>query len=115
MATSANPFNANSGITGGSATTGTNTTAAQYTAQQRAVQADTETAAGQLDAILAKDSPLMQRARTQATQEMNKRGLINSSMSAGAGVAAMIDRATPIAQQDAETYSNRAIANMNAS
>jgi len=43
---------------------------------------------------------------------MNQRGLVNSSMAQGAGVAAMIDRATPIAQQDAETYSNRAIANM---
>jgi len=114
MATAANPFDTKTGISGGSMTNATDTTAAQYTAQERQVQAGTETAAGQLNTILAKDSPLMQRARTQALQDMNKRGLINSSMSAGAGVAAMIDRATPIAQQDAETYSNRATTNMNA-
>ena len=84
----------------------------QYQAQERAVNEDTETVKSQLASILAQDSPLMQRARTIATQNMNQRGLVNSSMAQGAGVAAMIDRATPIAQQDAETYSNRAIANM---
>jgi hypothetical protein len=114
MATSANPFDVKSGISGGVMTDATDTKAAQYTAQEREVQPGTQTAAGQLETILAKDSPLMQRARTQATQDMAKRGLINSSMAAGAGVAAMIDRATPIAQQDAETYSNRAVANMGA-
>jgi hypothetical protein len=86
----------------------------QYTAQERNVDKATETAAGQLDSILTQDSPLMRRARTIASQNMNQRGLVNSSMAQGAGVAAMIDRATPIAQQDAETYSNRALANMNA-
>lgn len=84
----------------------------QYQAQERAVDEETETVKSQLASILAQDSPLMQRARTIAAQNMNQRGLVNSSMAQGAGVAAMIDRATPIAQQDAETYSNRAIANM---
>jgi hypothetical protein len=78
------------------------------------VNAPTETAAGQVDSILSKDSPLMQRARTLATQQMAQRGLVNSSMAQGAGVAAMIDRATPLAQQDAQTYSQRALANMEA-
>ncbi|NBX97439.1 hypothetical protein EBQ81_01045 [bacterium] len=86
----------------------------QYAARESNVNPETETAAGQLDSILAKDSPLMRRARTIASQNMNQRGLINSSMAQGAGVAAMIDRATPIAQQDAETYSNRSLANMGA-
>jgi hypothetical protein len=85
-----------------------------YTAQTREVNAPTETAAGQVDSILSKDSPLMQRARTLATQQMAQRGLVNSSMAQGAGVAAMIDRATPLAQQDAQTYSQRALANMEA-
>lgn len=85
-----------------------------YTAQQSKVDPKTETASGQVDSILAKDSPLMQRARTIATQGMAQRGLVNSSMAQGAGTAAMIDRATPIAQQDAATYSNRAIANQEA-
>lgn len=82
-----------------------------YTAQQREVNRATETAGGQVESMLAKDSPLMQRARTLAMQNMNQRGLVNSSMSQGAGVAAMIDRITPIAQQDAATYSNRSLTN----
>lgn len=86
----------------------------RFTPQSSTVNAATETTAGQLDSILAKDSPLMQRARTIAAQNMNQRGLVNSSMAQGAGVAAMIDRATPIAQQDASIYSNRTLANTDA-
>jgi hypothetical protein len=78
------------------------------------VNAPTETAQGQLSSILAKDNPLMQRARTQATQSMAQRGLVNSSMAQGAAVAAMIDRATPIAQQDAGTFNQVASENQNA-
>lgn len=74
----------------------------------------TQTASGQVESLLAKDSPLMQRARTLALQNMNQRGLVNSSMAQGAGVAAMIDKITPIAQQDAEAYANQALANQNA-
>lgn len=54
-----------------------------------------------LDGILAKDSPLMERARTRGFQVANSRGLLNSSISAGAAMGEMIDRATPIAQQEA--------------
>lgn len=68
---------------------------------------ETETAAGQLDSILAQDSPLMQRARTIAEQRMQGRGLINSSMAVGAAQAAMIDAATPIAQTDAQLQAQR--------
>jgi hypothetical protein len=104
----------NNGIIGGAMTNATQTTAAQYTPQQREVNRSTETASGQVESLLAKDNPLMQRARTLAKQNMNQRGLVNSSMAQGAGVAAMVDRITPIAQQDAQTYSNRALANMEA-
>jgi hypothetical protein len=85
-----------------------------YTAQQRDVNRATDTAAGQVESLLANDSPLLQRARTLARQNMAQRGLVNSSMAQGAGVAAMIDRITPIAQQDAQIYSQRAIDNMEA-
>lgn len=85
-----------------------------YTPQTREVNQATETAAGQVTSLLANDNPLLQRARTLARQGMAQRGLVNSSMSQGAGVAAMVDRITPIAQQDAQTYSNRALANMDA-
>ncbi len=85
-----------------------------YTAQQSAVNHATDTVAGQVDSILAKDSPLMQRARALALQNMAKRGLVNSSMAQGAGVAAMTDQATQIGGADAQIYSQRAIANMDA-
>lgn len=90
------------------------TTAAQYTPQLSSVDQNKETTAGQLQGIIAADSPLMQQARAQAKQSMAQRGLINSSMSQGAGVAAMLERATPIAASDAATYANRALANQNA-
>ena len=44
----------------------------------------------------------MQRAATSGMQFANQRGLLNSSMAAGAAQGAMIDRAMPIAQQDAQ-------------
>lgn len=93
----------NSAIGGTPVTTG-QTTPAQYTPETRTVDPATQTVSGQVESILAKDSPLMQRARTLATQNMAQRGLVNSSMAQGAGVAAMVDKATPIAAQDASTY-----------
>lgn len=87
-------------------------TVSQYDAVTRTVDPTTQTVQGQVESILSKDSPLMQRARTLATQQMAQRGLVNSSMAAGAGTAAMIDKATPIAAQDANTYSTAASENM---
>lgn len=88
--------------------------AQSYTPQTREVNRSTETVAGQVESLLSKDNPLLQRARTIALQNMNQRGLVNSSMAQGAGAAAMIDRVTPIAGQDAQTFSQRALANMDA-
>jgi hypothetical protein len=85
-----------------------------YTPQTREVNRDTDTVQGQVASILSQDSPVMQRARTLATQQMAQRGLVNSSMAAGAGVAAMADRAMQMGAQDAQTYSNRSLANMEA-
>jgi len=70
-----------------------------------------QTAQGQLANILDSDSPLMQRAATQGAQAANSRGLLNSSMASQAAQGAMIDRAAPIASQDAETYFQNAQAN----
>lgn len=137
MATTApnNPFDTqqasptNTGIVGGAMTqapttngslpgnVGTSTPAAPsvatYAPTTRQVGSQ-ETVQGQVNSILSKDSPLMQRARTLATQQMAQRGLVNSSMAAGAGVAAMTDRALPMAQQDANTYAQTAQDNMGA-
>lgn len=60
----------------------------------------------QLTQILGEDSELLQRARSQASDAANGRGLLNSSMAVQAGTAAMIDRATPIAQGNAAAYTN---------
>ena len=57
----------------------------------------------------------MTRARAGAMQSANSRGLLNSSMAAGAGEAAVIDAALPIAQQDANTFSQQRLANQQVS
>lgn len=70
-----------------------------------------QTSQGQLDDILSEDSPLMQRASGQGRQAANSRGLLNSSMASQAAQGAMIDRATPLAQQDAQTHFQNTQAN----
>lgn len=63
-----------------------------------------QTVTGQLDGLLQKDSPLMQKAATQGEQYANTRGLLNSSIGAGATQSAMMDFAMPIAEADAGIY-----------
>lgn len=72
-----------------------------------------QTVQNQLQGIIAANSPLMQQARTNALQQMNQRGLTNSSMAIGAGQNAVIAQALPIAQQDAQTYSRSGEFNAN--
>ena len=62
------------------------------------------TVQGQLTGLLDKGGPLMDRAATRADQQMNARGLLNSSIAVGAGQSALYDAALPIAQQDAQTF-----------
>jgi len=78
-------------------------TAATYDPNAFAVTSDM-TAQGQLKNILDADSPLMQQAATRARQDASARGLLNSSIAIGAGQSAMIEKATPLATQDATTY-----------
>lgn len=80
----------------------------QFEPMTRAVKAP-ETVAGQMTGLLEQDSPLMQRAAYQGQSYANKRGLLDSSIGAEASQAAMIDRALPIAQQDASTYERQAL------
>ena len=92
-------------------------TAGQADATTRQVQAN-ETVQNQLQGILSSGSPLLARAQQQALETANGRGLLNSSMAAEAGTAAMIDKAMPIASQDATTYGqaardNQAVVNAN--
>jgi hypothetical protein len=76
--------------------------------------AKNQTVAGQIEQIIAADSPLMQQARMRAMQASNQRGLLNSSMAASAGESALYDAAMPIAQQDAGTFAQAAQFNTDA-
>lgn len=78
------------------------------------VDTGTQTVAGQLHSILAEDGPLSQQAKAGALDTANSRGLINSSMAAGAGQDALIKNALPIAQQDASTFGHVADVNQQA-
>ena len=71
-----------------------------------------QTVQGQVKSIIDQNSPLMQQAEARSLQQMNGRGLINSSMAVGAGQAALYDAAMPIAAADAST--NAKIASDNA-
>lgn len=63
-----------------------------------------QTVQGQIGDLIAKDSPLMQQAAARARAAANARGLLNSSIAVGTVHGAVMDRALPIAQQDARTY-----------
>lgn len=76
--------------------------------QTRTVDAAKETVSGQLDTLLQQGSPYIDRARAASTVAANKRGLINSSIAAGAGEGAAIDAALPIANADAGIYGTAA-------
>lgn len=73
-----------------------------------------QTVSGQLNKVLASDSPLMTQARQQTVEQANARGLQNSSMAAGAGESAAIGAALPIATADANTYGQTAQQNVEA-
>lgn len=63
-----------------------------------------DTVQGQLGSMLSDpNNPLMVQASTAGKQYANKRGMLDSSIGAGAAESAMISAATPIAQQDAST------------
>lgn len=97
--------------TGPAATaTATGPEATAYDAVQRDVQRE-ETAAGQLEDITGRQTPLMQRARQEGVLTAARRGLQNTSIAAGTAQGAMVDRATPIALQDAQTYAQAASQN----
>lgn len=76
------------------------------------VDPKTQTVAGQLSAIIASDSPLMQQARARALQTSNDRGLLNSNLALGAADAAVYDKAFQIADSDAAIYADAAKTNV---
>lgn len=100
------------GTNNGQAITGTD--AAQIDPTLRTVDPNQDTVQGQLNSILSKGSPYIDSARAGAMDTANSRGLLNTSIAAGAGEKAAIESALPIAQQDANTYSTNAATNQNA-
>lgn len=72
-----------------------------------------QTVQGQIKNIIAEDSPLSQMAVARSNEQMNQRGLINSSINVGAGQKALYESALPIAQQDAATMANAGQFNAN--
>lgn len=96
----------------GTATT-TNATATGFQGAQTQVNQPTDTVQGQITGIIDANSPLMQQAARRANEAANAKGLLNSSIAVGAGQEAVMDRAMPIATQDANTYTNTRLANQN--
>ncbi len=82
----------------------------EYTPTLQEVDA-TQTTEGLLNSLLSEDSVYIQRARDRAAISAKERGLQNTTMAAGAGEAAAIDAALPIAAQDAQIYQNQSLAN----
>lgn len=64
------------------------------------------TVAGQFGMLTAKGNPLMTQAETQAKQQANAQGMLNSTMAIQAGQMAGYNAALPIAQQDAATFAD---------
>ena len=58
----------------------------------------------QLDQILASDSPLMRRAKQEGIDFAASRGLMNTSIAGGNAMGSMIDRASPLALDQAGAY-----------
>lgn len=62
------------------------------------------TVSGQLDTLLSGDSRYITSARQRGEEQAAKRGMLNTSMAAGAAERSAIEAALPIAQQDAQTF-----------
>ena len=62
------------------------------------------TVAGQLNTLLASNSPYIQQAEQGAKDQAAGRGLLNTTLAAGAGREAAIKSALPIATSDATEY-----------
>ena len=66
--------------------------------------------ANQMNAITGQDSDYMKLARTSGLQTANKRGLLNSSIAAGASQAEALRAAAPLAMQSAQQIAQRNLA-----
>jgi len=74
---------------------------------------ESDTVAFHMDKLLDSNGAYIQQARLQGKQFANSRGMLNSSMAAGAAQKEATKAALPIAQQDAATYFSQGINNQN--
>ena len=65
-------------------------------------QPPTTTTSERTHSILAQDSPLMRQAATRGRQYAHERGLLNSSLAAGAAQGAVLDRGIELGRADAD-------------
>lgn len=72
-----------------------------FNQQTNKLELQDESVSNRVTGLLAKDSPLITQARTQANQASNRRGLLNSSMAVESGQKAAYSAALPIASQEA--------------
>lgn len=93
---------------GGNTSISKPTFVATATPTARTVDPATETIEGRLPGILSQNSELMQLAKSNSGQQMNNRGLLDSSLAIGAAQTAVLGAAMPIAGNDAATYANAA-------
>ena len=85
--------------------------ATTYEAEKAVVSDPTDTVRGQITSLLDEDSAYLERARFRGEEYAASRGLLNTSIAAGAGETSAIEAALPIAQQDAETYTRQRLEN----
>ena len=65
-------------------------------------QPPTTTTSERTHAIIGRDSPLMRQAATRGRQYAHQRGLLNSSLAAGAAQGAVLDRSIDLARSDVD-------------
>ena len=102
VAPSAPPAPTGSGANSGYSIPGATTVPANQNTTISPVNSD-ELVANQMNTLLSSGSPYLQLAANQSLQAASARGLQNSSIAAGAGQAAAIAAAEPIAAADAQT------------
>lgn len=100
--------NSNPSLPGGGTTT---INSEGYTAIERELS-DKARASVIASDMLAKDSPLMQRAKQEGILYAASRGLQNSSIAAGSAMGSMVDKATPIVLQEAQSLTSMDLANL---
>lgn len=87
----------------------------QYVDPTTGTVTDPSLVANQMTGLLSQASPLLDQSKADALKIANSRGLLNSSIAAGAGVDAMMRNMLPIAQQDAKTHETQNLTNQKSS